>query len=262
MKKLIVSYTQISMYRRCGEQYRRRYIEKDVIPPGIALLKGGSVHKGAEYNYKQKIKTHLDLKPKEVIDYSVDTLERRIEHEGLFLAPEEESVGKAKIVGEAKDRTVTMASVFMEKVAPVYQPKQVEYDKILHLEHSDYDLRCIIDLIDTRDQIVELKTSSRETWSQDKVDHNDQLTFQSLLYEAEYKRPPEKLILENIRESSKDNHDCFETRRTHDDYDRHIVRINRIVNGINKGVFTPASEDSWACSPKFCGYWNTCKVRK
>ena len=43
-EKPYLSPSQMGMYCRCGEQYRRRYIEKEIIPPGFALIKGGSVH--------------------------------------------------------------------------------------------------------------------------------------------------------------------------------------------------------------------------
>ena len=38
---------------RCGEQFRRLYIEDERIPPGIAAGRGTGVHKANEVNLKQ-----------------------------------------------------------------------------------------------------------------------------------------------------------------------------------------------------------------
>ncbi len=49
------SVSQLSMFQRCGEQYRRRYMEGDIFPPGLALVTGRATHKSAEVNLKQKV---------------------------------------------------------------------------------------------------------------------------------------------------------------------------------------------------------------
>jgi hypothetical protein len=67
-----LSQTQLTMYEKCGESYRRRYCdcEGEKIPPGIALVKGTGVHGGSKANFKQKIETKEDLSRKKIIDIS------------------------------------------------------------------------------------------------------------------------------------------------------------------------------------------------
>jgi hypothetical protein len=48
------------MFQRCGEQYRRRYLENEIIPPGISARIGSGVHKAAEINFRAKIQTGED----------------------------------------------------------------------------------------------------------------------------------------------------------------------------------------------------------
>ena len=47
-KQKHISISQIMMYVRCGEQHRRRYQEGDILQPGIAQVKGTSIHLGAK----------------------------------------------------------------------------------------------------------------------------------------------------------------------------------------------------------------------
>lgn len=52
-----LSISQINMLGRCGEQYRRRYIEGEKIPPGIAALVGRGVDDSVTINLQNKIDT-------------------------------------------------------------------------------------------------------------------------------------------------------------------------------------------------------------
>ena len=40
---------------RCGEQFRRRYIEGERIPPGVAAGRGTGVHNANDVNLSQKV---------------------------------------------------------------------------------------------------------------------------------------------------------------------------------------------------------------
>jgi hypothetical protein len=266
VSKKHISPSQIMMFTRCGEQYRRRYIERDVIAPGIAQVKGTAIHKGADLNFRQKIDSKVDLKPGDVVDFAVATFEGQVNNEGLHLSVEEEGRGKIVVVGEAKDSTAKMAGAFISSVAPKYQPVAVEEDVFVELESSPVNLRGILDMRTDAKQIMELKTSAK-AWNQEQVDRSGQLTFYSMLYRSKTGEDPNGIVLENIIASkSKAGEDrlrteTFPTVRGMDDYQRMIARLNAVVEAINKGIFPPAFEGWWGCSPRFCGYWNTCKVR-
>jgi len=256
--KPYLSPTQVSMYTKCGEQYRRRYIEKDVIPPGISLLKGSAVHKGAELNFTQKIESKKDLNKKDVIDYSVSVFESTMKHEGLSLNSEEESRGKDVVVGEAKDTTVQLTDLLMETVTPKYQPIEVEQEQTIELKTSTHDLKGIIDLKIEDGRILDLKTSAK-SWTQERLDKDQQFTFYALLDRAKTGKNPQPLILENLVSTKIPKTITLETKRTQEDFDVLVNRLNSIVEGINKGIFIPASPDSWQCHEMYCGYALSCK---
>jgi CRISPR/Cas system-associated exonuclease Cas4 (RecB family) len=228
-----------------------------VIPPAIALLKGTSVHKASEKNFKQKIDSKVDLPKKDIIDISISTFEDTMKNEGLFLNKEEESIGKAKVVGTAKDSVVVFSNLYSEKVAPKYQPLDVEKDQLIELETSPFNLKGRVDLVDDRKRIIDLKTGTK-TKNQDDIDRDTQLTFYSMTYRALYGCNPTGLIIEQVIDKKEPENKTFETSRDMSDYHALINRINAVAEAISKDVFPPAIESSWICSPKFCGYWNSC----
>ena len=145
-KKPYISPSQVGTYTKCGEAFRRRYVEHEKIPPGISLLKGRAVHKGSEYNFKQKVESHVDLKAKDIVDYSVADFETTKEKEGLLLNREEESRGASIVIGDAKDSTKDLSGLYAREVAPKYQPVGVEEEVFTELPSSSHDLKGYIDL--------------------------------------------------------------------------------------------------------------------
>ena len=69
-----LSISQLGMFQRCGEQWRRRYLDEEVFPPGIAARVGSGVHKAAEINFKSKMQTGEDMPLDAVQDAAAETL--------------------------------------------------------------------------------------------------------------------------------------------------------------------------------------------
>lgn len=257
--KPYLSPTQVDMYLNCGEQWRRRYVEGDVIPPGIALVKGTAVHLGSEHNFEQKIKSKKDLSKKKIVDRAVSGFDDRVREEGLFLTEEDEARGKKIVKGEGIDSTARLAGLYAEEVAPKYQPKEVEIKQRLVLEKSKYDLLAILDLTTVENNILELKTGAKKK-SQSDWDKSTQLTIQAVTHRAHSGQMPGKITVEQLVDSGKSppKLHTFETTRTAADFGPLASRLNAVINGITAGVFIPASPGHWGCGPKYCGYWQTC----
>lgn len=256
MKKHI-SPSQIESYTRCGEAYRRRYIEGERIPPGVALVRGSSLHKGAEVNFVQKIRSRQDMRPDDIIGVAVHTFENKVKNEGIWLSPEEQTVGEKKIIGAGKDATVRLTRLFATDLAPRVQPKEVEIEHRIELPNSSHDLLGRLDLVDENDAIDDLKTSAKKACPED-VDKNTQLTFYALTFQNKYKKPPTEIRYSQLVDTKEPQVNVVKTTRTRADFEALVNRINAVIRGVNAGIFTPAMPGSWWCSPKFCGYWATC----
>ena len=257
-KKPYISPSQINTYTTCAEAWRRRYVEKHIIPPGVAELRGTSVHRGAEVNAVQKMKSHEDLSASDIMAAAASAFDDNVNAQGVMLSEEEESVGKDKVLGEAKDLAVGMAHVFAKDVAPSVQPTAVELTQEISLPESTHDLKGIVDVIDDAENVRDIKTSSKAK-SQSDWDANGQLTFYALTYRAKFGKDPKAVIVDQLIGKKKGiEYVPVVTSRTVADYKPLVHRINSVIAGINAGVFVPAPTGSWKCSPKWCGYWNSC----
>lgn len=265
-KKAYISPSQLNTFENCGEAYRRRYIEKEIIPPGVAALRGGSVHKGAEMNFEQKIESRVDLPKDQIVERAVAEFDARMKAEGLFLDPEAQARGKAIVVGEEKDTTVRLAGLFSDQVAPVYQPTAVEQKITIELPESPRDLLGIIDLTATLvadpargEGIIDYKTG-KKTKSQGEFDTSAQITLYDLAYRAKRGKAPDFLQVEQLVDlKSGPKRVVNTTTRSVADFKPAVARVNAMISGLEKGAFLPANAGAWNCSPKWCGYFGTCQ---
>ena len=242
------------MYQRCGEQYRLRYMEGKIIPPGIAMVKGIGVHEGARGNFRQKIESHEDLREDDVVEMAVAGFETSLEDKGVFLTKEEESVGYRKVVDKAKDGVVSLTKLYSREVAPLYQPTLVEVKQRVLIPESVYDLEGRLDLIDDKEAIVDIKTTARAKPT-NTAEKSQQLTFYALIYKALTGELPKDLCLEVLVDTLEPRRQDLHSTRGVQDLVLLTRRINRMITGILAGSFQPCSPESWMCDPRYCGYY-------
>ena len=253
-----LSYTQLNMLLRCGEQYRRRYIEGEKVPPGSAGALGKSFHLAQESNYRQKITTKQDLPAQAVKDTFSDAFD--IESKNVLWTPEEAEAGISNVKGELKDEGVKLVGVYHQEVAPTIQPETCEEVVPVTLDGFPYDLKCIIDLVDDKRIIHDSKTRARSPVA-DEADKSMQLTAYALAYWVSRKEKETGLQLDVAVRTKTPKIVQLPTQRTNEQIERFLETMARAATAIQGGVFLPAPEGAWYCSPKFCGYYGTCKVR-
>ena len=252
-----LSASQLDLFCRCPEAWRRRYVENEIIPPGIAMLKGSAVHAGAEVNFRQKIETRTDLKPKDIIDASVASIEAA-KAGGITLDENESSAGLGAVFHQAVADVCEMATVHATEQAPDYQPTLVEQPIRIELPKSPRDLLAVIDLADDCGRVVDLKTAGKAK-SQDDADASVQLTVYAAAYQALEGRPAESVRLDTIVQTkTKTYRHVAESTRGPADFSALANRIETVTTTIERGLFPPAPPGAWWCSAKFCGYFRTC----
>lgn len=256
MTKPHLSATQLDSYCKCGEAYRRRYIEKHVIPPGIAIIKGKGFHKGAEHNFKQKIDSHVDLKSSDVVDAAVAEFDTAI-GAGIELQGDDKARGATVVVAEAKDSLVDIVTCHVKQQAPDYQPVFVEQEFTIELPGSR-DLKGFIDLADDLQRVTDLKSAGKAK-SQADADNSVQLTIYAAGHHALTQLPPSEVRLDTLVQLKAGvKRDVKSSERGVADFQALSNRINTVNAGIDAGVFAPATPGAWWCGPKWCGYWNSC----
>lgn len=252
------SQSKLGMWQRCGEQYKRRWINGEVIPPGVAAIRGTAVHEAARVNFRQKIDTHTNLGTDDIVDVAVEKF-RAESTGGLMLTELEEGRGLKAVVAEALDETARYAKAHAIEQAPDYQPVLVEDRVSIPSGLDGVELQGTIDLADDKGRLVDFKTKAKSPSERD-VHTSVQLTLYSALYRARQKEAPKVIrqdVLVGLKRGVKRR--VLETTRGPADYAALAERLHAMDASIQAGHFPPASPDHWVCSPSYCGYYRTCK---
>jgi len=247
----------MGMMAKCGEQYRRRYMEGDIIPPGVSLMKGSGFHEAAKVNMRQKMESREDLPAEDIQEIAVAAFDEAV-HGEYVLSDEEQSIGSAAVIGEAKDSLAELALVHALEQAPCYQPIMVEEKIEIVIPDSPKNLLGIIDLGTDQNEVIDFKTAGKKK-NQADADESIQLTVYAAAFHAMSGMPAESVKLDCvIQTKTKTYRQVLESDRIEADFAALAERINMMNTAIQAGVFLPAPPDAWWCSEKWCGYFRTC----
>ena len=119
-----ISYSQLSMYLRCGMQYYFRYIQGMKERPKVSTSLGKGGHAALEWNTKSKLRTGVDKSPDEIVQKASDAMDHYLSE----LPPSEYE--KDTEPGELKDKQLAATRVFAMRDAPKVLPvgAEVEYN--------------------------------------------------------------------------------------------------------------------------------------
>lgn len=253
-----ISYTQLSMVLRCGEQYYRRYLKGEILPPSGSLIRGRSCHKAEEMNFRQKINSLNDLAIEEIKDFFSDQWEEsKFE---IAWTPEElngESPKKAE--AKYKDSGISLITAYHTEIAPQTQPIDVEKKFVVKFKGGYPDLQGIIDRIDTNGIVIDLKFQAKSPTSDD-IAKDIQMTAYDLGFRHTFGYKPAKLKKEYSIATKTAKTIIQETLPRDDEtLTRFLYRLEKAMEVVEKGVFQPAPIGAWWCDPRYCGYYQTCR---
>lgn len=253
-----LSPSQLTMLARCPQQWKRRYADGDIRPPGIAMLVGGGAHVGFEAGMNHKIEHHANLGAADVRDAAVNGFDERIGGEDVLLTTEEESRGKDTVVGESRDRVAALAHFWALVVQPEYQPAATEERWEIALPKIGTKLVGITDMVTADGSVVDWKTGRRRV-SEREAHTSIQLTSYGLSFRKKHGANPASLCLDQLVEKA---HETERNRRTTTrsdaDYRCLLARCGVAMRMIRAGIFPPGLASEWWCSQRFCGYALTC----
>lgn len=252
----ILHWSQISMYTKCAEQFRRRYIAGDIIPPGVALITGTGMHRAVEMDLTRKLETGELASEEEVKDAARDAVVNEWDG-GVFLT-EEDHGNEKKLRAESIDTAVNCAAMHHIELAPHVSPKHVERKWVVEVNGYPVKLAGTIDC-DEGEIIDDWKTAGK-TPPSTTAHESDQITMYSLAKYVHDKIIP-KARMGYVIKTKTPKTLWLETTRTKEDFAPLLRVIERISDAIDKAVYPFASSMSprpWWCSPKWCGYYQTC----
>lgn len=284
LPKEYMSFSQIDMYLRCPRQYYHRYVLGQPRPPGVALLFGKGVHAAVE-------KTHHHL-----IDYSkpapIEMLKDTLSDKFDEMAEEFDEINweeEEHSPGELKDTGIKMVSLYNEKFAPKVKPQVKKtpggvikgVEKKIETTVAGINFIGYIDLIDCnatavfteeetklyeanggeipedfRTAIVDFKTKQK-AMAPAEVMNSLQLTLYSYVEQVPIVRFDQFL---NQKKGVKFIQSY--SSRKQEDYFWLEEIVTHVVKSVSAGMFPPCSPTEWMCTPKWCGYYSSCRGKK
>ncbi|MDW7774581.1 MAG: hypothetical protein SCH71_16995 [Desulfobulbaceae bacterium] len=251
-----INQTLLNSWGMCGERVRRRWIENEVIPPGIAAKIGTGVHKGAEINHLAKMQTGKDEPLDVVTDAARDGYIESLES-GVFFSHEELPRART-VIAEGVDTVVSFAKLYHSEMAPRIQPALVEEKILMEVDDLPIPFSGIVDVYTTDKILPDIKTAGK-SWSQADADSKLQPTLYRELIKFKTGEYPDKITFELFIKTKTPKHALLETTRTREDFICLKRRASLMIQSINAGIFPPAEPGHWCCSPRWCGYFYTCK---
>lgn len=255
-----ISFTQLSMLLRCGEQYRRRYVLGQKIPPSGVFVRGRCCHKAEAENFTAKIKTKKYLSTNDVLDIFSDEWE---ENKGQIAWHQEELDGMSprKAAGKMKDSGVRLIKVFNRQQLMHCNPIEIESEFKVEFEGGYRPMIGRFDRIDKHDIIAEEKFVRKSPHSKD-IHKDVQMTAYDLGYRARFGKSPKMLMKQwavDLKTPKTVIQKC--PPRSNKTIQRFLRRLEAAMLTIKKGNFLPAANEAWCCDRRYCGFYDTCKVR-
>jgi len=237
-----ISHSQLNLWDSCPKQWEYAYIQKLRRPSSSNLVLGSCYHETLEENFKKKMILGHDLD----FDICAD----------FFSTIWDKEASNAwnvdwgnKSPGALKDMGIELISKYLDEVAPAIMPQFVERWMEKDLNGTKFVIR--IDLIDMNNVVIDHKTAAR-AYSQADVDKDMQASASAFVLE----RP---IVFHNhVAVKTKNPQiQIVETFRTPQDISYWYKKASAILAHMKTG-YAPTREDSWMCSPTYCGFYDLC----
>jgi hypothetical protein len=249
------SASSADLLSKCGEAFRRRYVERDRrkdhrVPNTI----GKAVHLEAQVDLEVKIEEGVLMEDERVEDVAASVFEDMWDGLEPDLSDEEKVLGRDTVKGSSKDVTIALARTHHQKIAPLLKPVAVER----RLEAWADGLRHpIIGYIDVQeeDSVRDLKTPAKKPRLDD-LHGSTQAALYPWLVEAVDGVRPSSFKIDAVVKNKTPTVVTLETQVLRSD---HVFeRLYRSEELLQAGTFLPADPTSWKCSEKWCEFFEDC----
>lgn len=248
-----LSPSKIGMFRRCPFQYQLRYCENLKIPPASALAWGSSSHTALEHNYREKVKSKMDVPVGTLTDVFVESWRTYKAEVAL-----EEGENFDKLENEGID----MMKAYHSEVAPSVMPRLVEIASYVPLT-PQINLSVKIDMV-TMDEVIKDHKTSKKSPAKNALEKDMQVSSYWFTYQQQEGKDPAGAEWDWLVRTKKPKFVSLQATRTPRAIERfkNICEVTaRQITACYKAGAFPPNEDSWVCSYNYCGYWRICHSR-
>lgn len=272
------SFSQLNMYLKCGEQYRRRYVLGQRLPPLSSAIRGQAQDAAQNLDLGRKIESDELAPEEEVIETAVDTVVKGFADE-VRLTEEERSSGRKKIAGEITDLAIRSSKLHHRGVAPSINPTATQMELVYRVPSVEHEVVSWADVVEADGTLRDTKTGTKKPDAEAAL-LSDQLTMYSMGYRATTGKHSPRQVLDHlvmrkaapkkqapgdpvklVHAEGPDGAYELEVTNTPDDHARVALRMQEAAAAIDAGYFPPSlskADGGWWCSLEWCGYYQTC----
>ncbi len=248
-----LSKSSISLYLRCPEKFRRRYIERETEPIGVPMMLGGAIGAAESRNFQEKITSGVDLPLADVLDFYDGEWSERVNMEEVDWAGVKP--------GAAKDQGVALTTCYHTTAAPDVRPISVERKLSFKLADAEWDVVGYIDWETVDGAVVDLKVKGKSFTTQEIQTEMDPTLY--LAARRAEGNPASRFDFHVLKKTKEPGVEINAAQRTDRQLDRFLQRVALISQEIawrtETGNWSGAAPGSWWCSQKSCGFWSTCR---
>lgn len=266
-KKVQLTSSMLKMFSSCGVAFQRRWGERfgigpteEIIPPNVAMVTGICVHRSIEANLTSKMDTGSPISSEQVVDITRDAVQE--EWDGGVMLHGYEGINPTKTLGETKDKTIRLAKLHHEKIAPQIVPLALEEPFVIILKNYPYNLSGRKDVRE-EGTIRDTKTSVNTS----RLPAEGEVTMQMAMYaldEQNNERPLPRVITDGLIDYKSGaairQRFAVVTKLNFKHLYARIERAIETIEAIQKGhqAAMPCDPTHWGCTMRWCGYARTC----
>jgi hypothetical protein len=153
-----LSATSIGMLYRCPRQFRHRYLLHEKERPGESIVVGSFFHKTLNWNYDQKVLSHVDQPLSEAVQYLQDVAVPTVLEENG--GSEMVSWDKGSSLDAARSDAERITGAYYHTVVPRIQPVKTEERFEIKVEGVEVPVIGYIDIEDEH-RVIDTKTGKQ-----------------------------------------------------------------------------------------------------
>jgi hypothetical protein len=251
-----LSYSAISLYLSCPENFRRKYIAKEPTITTPALVFGSAFHDTVEQYlvgtrdldsgtitdiWQRTWAAQLEREPN--CDWGADTPEQ-YHNDGIRLLSAPDVIRMIDGIRLRSDDNGPMVERKLTLTVPGVPVPIIGYMDIMTADGIPGDFK-----------------TSAYSWSQDKARGELQPAFYlAALNQMGHSVPGLRFRHYVVTKGKQPKAQVLEHQRTWDEILWLYELIQGVWNAIEKEVY-PLNPSSWLCSPKYCSFWSGCRGR-
>lgn len=244
----LITQSFLNMFADCAYAAVRRYVNGEILPPGVAALQGTATDAAVTLGCHSVIKTGIDASISDKMEMAAVTFDSRKEEHDI--QPEDN-------LGLLKDQTIGLVKLHHREVAPKLLP--ISTQESIVLKRDNYDLAGTIDIVEKDHRLADTKTS-RIRYPDDAVQTKLQPALYATLYDEKYKTESQSFRFDVLVKNRLPIYQKVEAKVSKESkmllHYTILSTIQELQIGLKTGIYRLAAPGHWRCQAKWCAYLN------